>query len=98
MTKWIIAIGILVIVAVGVWWSGLLSSLIPAATPVAQEQATTTPQTQQPVSDLPSQSNDASDAALVQDSAAVDTQLQGLGSDQSNIDSSMNDKPVSQEF
>ena len=102
MTKWIIGLGVLVIVGVGLWWSGVISNLMPGASVATQQQATTTPQqqtqTQQPVSDLPTASNDASDAALLQDSAAVDAQLQSLNTDSSNIDSSMNDKPVSQEF
>jgi cytoskeletal protein RodZ len=100
MTKWIIGLGVLVIVGVGVWWTGLLNPFFASQAPTDQ-QATTTPQVQEqqpPVSDLPTQSSDTSDGALVQDSAAVDTQLQALSSDQSNIDSSMNDKPVSQEF
>jgi cytoskeletal protein RodZ len=100
MTKWIIAVGVLVIIGVGLWWSGVLSSFMPKAAPAVQQQATTTPQqqTQQPVSDLPTAGSDNSDAALVQDSAAVDAQIKSLNSDSSNIDSGMNDKPINQEF
>lgn len=101
MTKWIIGIGILVIAGVGLWWGGVIDSFMPK--PESNQQATTTPQqtsqqTQQPVSDLPTSGSDTSDAALVQDSAAVDAQIQSLSNDSSNIDSSLNDKPVSQEF
>lgn len=99
MTKWIIAIGVLIIAGVGLWWSGVLSTWMPKPAPAVQQQATTTPQqTTQPVSDLPTSGGDNSDAALVQDSAAVDAQIKSLGSDSSNIDSGMNDKPINQEF
>lgn len=105
MTKWIIGIGVLIIVGLGLWWSGIISSLMPS-TPTPIETATTTAnQNQQaaqtppaPINDLPTQVNDASDAAIVQDSAALDMQLQSLTSDSANIDSSLNDKPVTQEF
>jgi cytoskeletal protein RodZ len=100
MTKWIIGLGVIVIVGVGLWWSGVISNLIPAA-PAAQEQATTTPQqsaAQAPVSDLPTGGSDTSDAALLQDTAAADAQLSSLNSDSSSIDSSMQDKAVTQEF
>jgi hypothetical protein len=73
---------------------------MPKASPVAEQTATTTDQTAAqpaPVSDLPTQ-GDTSDAALVQDSAAVDAQIKSLSSDQANLDSSLNDKPVSQEY
>jgi cytoskeletal protein RodZ len=99
MTKWIIGIALVVIVGIGVWWSGVLGSLMPSA-PVVQQQATTTPQQnqQQPVSDLPTQTSDTSDSAMAQDAAAVDAQLQSLSSDSASIGTSLNDKPVSQEF
>ncbi len=101
MTKWIIGLGVLVIIGVALWWSGVIANFLPSA-PVAQQQATTTPQTQAqqqaPVSDLPTGGTDTSDAALTQDTAAVDTQLTSLTTDSANVDSSMNDKPVTQEF
>ena len=43
---------------------------------------------------LPTSASDNSDAALNQDTAAVDTQLNGLNSDSATVDSSINDKPV----
>ncbi len=100
--KWIIGVIVVIIVAIGLWWSGLINSFIPQ--PAAQ-QATTTPETtQQPpaqpqaVNDLPTQPNDASDAAMAQDAAAVDAQMSSLNGDSSNIDSSLNDKAGAQEF
>jgi hypothetical protein len=102
MTKWIIGLGVLVIIGAGLWWSGVIATLMPKAAVTTEQQATTTPQqqTQQqaPVSDLPTAGTDNSDAALVQDSAAVDAQLTSLNSDSATIDNSMNDKPVTQEF
>ncbi|TSC69686.1 MAG: hypothetical protein G01um101456_38 [Parcubacteria group bacterium Gr01-1014_56] len=101
MTKWIIGLGIAALIGVGLWWSGVFASLMSQVASGPQEQATTTPQTAQnttPVNDLPTGSSDGSDAAIVQDSAAVDAQLSALSSDSANIDNSINDKPVSQEF
>ena len=100
MMKWIIGLVVLVILGAGLWWSGILNNYFSTGVaPTPQEQATTTPQqTQQPVSDLPTQQNDASDAAVVQDSAAVDAQMQALQSDNTAADQSLNDKPTAQEF
>ncbi len=97
MTKLIIGLVLALLAGAGLWWSGLLNDYLPnkASAPVAQV-ATTTPQQQ--TSDLPTATNDASDAAIVQDSAAVDLQLQALSSDQASADQSLNDKPISQEF
>lgn len=99
MTKWIIGLGILIIVGIALWWSGVIANFMPKPAETAQ-QATSTPQqqTQQPVSDLPTAGTDASDEALLQDSAAIDAQLTSLNSDSANIESSLNDKPVTQEF
>ncbi len=41
-------------------------------------------------------SNDASDAALVKDSAAIDAQLNGLSSDSAAVDAGLNDSPIAQ--
>ncbi len=101
MTKWIIGLGLLVIVGVGLWWSGVIANLMPGQ-PAPEQQATTTPQQtqqqQQPTSDLPTGRSDTSDTALLQDSAAIDAQITSIGSDSSSIDSSMNDKAVTQEY
>jgi cytoskeletal protein RodZ len=102
MIKWIIGLVLVVVAAGAIWWSGILNPYLSMGS--AQQQATTTPeQTQQetssaPQSDLPTASNDTSDAAVAQDAAAVDAQIKALSSDSSNLDSDLNDKPVSQEF
>lgn len=38
--------------------------------------------------------SDASDAALIKDSAAIDAQINGFASDNATVDSGLNDKPV----
>lgn len=82
----------------GLWWSGLLEDYLPKKnTPPVEQMATTTPP-QQPASDLPTAIGDSSDAAIVQDSAAVDMQLQALDDDRKNTDESLNDKQTPQEF
>jgi cytoskeletal protein RodZ len=104
MVKWIIGIVVVVAAVGGLWWSGILSSILSPGTAKTADQATTTPQQQQqqqtpaPTNDLPTATTDTSNEALVQDTTAIDGQMQGLGSDSSSIDSSLNDKPVSQEF
>lgn len=97
--KWIIGFVLLILAVAGLWWSGLLKDYLPMkeAEAPSEQVATTTAQTQ-PVSDLPTATNDSSDAAIVQDSAAVDMQLQALVSDQTSTDQSLNDKPTPQEF
>ncbi|HWB34296.1 MAG TPA: hypothetical protein VG753_03195 [Candidatus Paceibacterota bacterium] len=102
MMKWLIGLVLLIIAGTGLWFSGLLKPYLPGATALIQ-QATTTPattqqQAPQQTSDLPTSQSDDSDAAIAQDSAAVDAQMQGLGSDQSNVNSSLNDQPTQQEF
>ncbi len=102
MAKWIIGIIIILLLAGALWYSGILSSLgmmssqTPTSTPIA---ATTTPQAlvPQPENGMAA-TNDASDAALAQDTAAIDAQMQGLSSDSANVDSSMNDKETAQSY
>lgn len=100
MTKWIMGIVLLAIAGGGLWWSGLLKQYLPMSEPTAmmEHPATTTPVQQPVVTDLPTQGNDASEAAIVQDTAALDVQFSSLSSDQSGVDQSLNDKPVTQEF
>ncbi len=105
MMKALIGIVLLAVAAGGLWWSGLLKDYLPPNMGgTAMQQATTTPETptqpaaQPPVTDLPTASDDASDAAIAQDSAAVDVQMQGLSSDEAGADQSINDKPTAQEF
>lgn len=96
MAKWIIGIIVVGLAAGGLWYSGALtklgltSSSTPTTTPMA---ATTTQQAAvpQPENGM-SANNDASDAALTQDTAAVDAQMQGLTQDSANVDSSLNDQ------
>jgi len=98
MAKWIIGIIVVAIAAGGLWYSGVLgkygmmaSQTTATTTPAA---ATTTAQAVAQPENGMSANNDASDAALTQDSAAIDAQMQGLSSDSANMDSSMNDKSV----
>ncbi len=94
MAKWIIGIIVIALAGAGLWWSGWLGKMTPSQT------ATTTPETvqQTPQAEAPtngmSANTDASDTAVAQDTAAVDLQIQGLATDSSQIDSSVNDKSV----
>ncbi|HVV38990.1 MAG TPA: hypothetical protein VHD31_01560 [Candidatus Paceibacterota bacterium] len=102
MMKWLIGLVLVVVAGAGLWWSGLLNQYLPTAKPqVAQQTATTTPQQQTtpaPINDLPTQTSDTSDAAMAQDTAAVDAQMQGLQNDSASIDQSFNDKATAQEY
>jgi len=96
--KWVIAI---VVVAGGawlLWWSGWLNNMQP--TPAEQTGAATQATSNQPAPTLNGMSaaNDSSDAALAQDTAAVDAQMQGLVSDSSGVDASVNDKATAQAY
>lgn len=96
MLKWIIGIIIVVLAGAALWWSGWLGSFTPSQT------ATTTPEASQPAAEQPlngmSPSADTSDAALSQDQAAIDAQLQGLTQDQASVDASLSDQPVTQSY
>lgn len=91
--KWIVAL--IVIAALGwlVWWSGVLHKKPAATTPDTSAVATSTEEVPQ---NGMSKSNDASDQAVAQDTAAIDAQLSAYAGDSSSVDSSMNDKAVSQ--
>jgi hypothetical protein len=92
--RWIIAVLVIAVLAWLLWWSGWLTNKKMAMAPATTNmQATTTPPA--PTNGM-SASNDASDAAITQDTAAIDTQMQGYSSDTSNVDTSMNDKQISQ--
>jgi|GEM_PF-1108610 hypothetical protein len=97
MAKWIIGIIVVVALGAGLWYSGVLNTLMtpPVATPATTGQATTTNQqaAAQPENGM-SANNDASDAAIAQDTAAIDAQMQGLTTDSANVDTSLNDKSV----
>ena len=92
MMKWIIGIVVVVLAGAALWWSGWLGNMTPSQT------ATTTPQAAQPQAQAPtngmSASNDTSDAAMAQDAAAIDAQMQGLTQDTSSVDTSLSDKSV----
>lgn len=109
MFKLLITIVVIAAIAGGLWYTGWLSKILPmipmmhSQAPAPEQAATTTSQTPvaqapAPVNDLPTAANDASDQALVQDTAAIDAQMQGLGSDNTSSSGSLNDKPVSQEY
>lgn len=93
--KSIIAIIVLGAVGFGVWKSGILTTTTPE--PVAEQQATTTPKVQEPQYGM-SATNDASDQALAQDSAALDVQIQAMQTDAANTDASLNDKQLPQSY
>ncbi|MDE1924746.1 MAG: hypothetical protein KGH79_01015 [Patescibacteria group bacterium] len=101
MAKWIIGIVVIIIAAAALWWSGWLGRITPSQAPsqtatttsTGSEQATT----QAPINGM-SASNNASDAAVTQDTAAIDAQMQGLNSDSANVNSSMNDQAVTQSY
>ena len=108
MAKWIIGIVVVVLIGAALWWSGWLKSGMtsPATTttntaPTDQTQTQPTPQEQQAAiqqqNGMSAQSDD-SDAALQQDAASVDTQMQGLNSDSSSVNSSLSDQPVQQSY
>jgi hypothetical protein len=97
MAKWIIGIIVVIIIGAGLWYSGVLGTFMtPPASP--QTTTTTTPANNQQAAAQPengmSANNDASDAAITQDTAAIDAQMQGLNSDSANVDSSLNDQSV----
>ncbi len=92
--RWIIAVLVVAVLAWLLWWSGWLSGKKPAMAPATTSVATSTAPAA-PTNGM-SASNDDSDAAITQDTAAIDTQMQAYGTDTSNVDSSMNDKEVAQ--
>ena len=93
--RWVIAVIVLAALAWLLWWSGWLTKKPSMMTPTTSTvgQATTTPQA--PLDGMTA-ANDDSDAAITQDTAAIDTQMQGYNTDTSNVDASMNDKEVTQ--
>ncbi|HVY72723.1 MAG TPA: hypothetical protein VG984_01570 [Candidatus Paceibacterota bacterium] len=95
VSKWII--GILCLAALGwlVWWSGWLKKPATQTATDTTTQATTTAENNAPINGM-SANNDASDTAIAQDTAAIDAQLKAYSTDSSDVDSSMNDKQVTQ--
>lgn len=96
--KLIVGVVIIVAVAAVLWYMGILAPLLGGG--AVSETPTTTQQqvTQGPPSDLPTQSNDTSDAAIAQDAAAIDAEISALTSDSGQMDQSMNDKSIEQEY
>lgn len=101
LPKWAIpagALGVVLLLGGFLWFTGILGSLGSSS----EESETLTPEeqaaAQAPINDLPTASNNASDDAILKDSAAIDAEIQGLSSDSASVDESLNDKPVSQEY
>lgn len=90
---------VIVIIVGGGWWlwkSGALSGLKPA-TPASQTSAAANAPQGNP-SGLPTGQNDTSDAAMAQDTAAIDAQLTALAIDSTNVKNSSTDKTVTQTY
>jgi uncharacterized iron-regulated membrane protein len=108
MFKFFVSLFMLLLVAGGLWWSGYLSKWVPSIPTyqslMSSKTATTTPivpvtqQQQAPQSDLPTAANDASDQALVQDTAALDAEINAFATDNANAQNTLTDKPVTQEY
>lgn len=100
MAKWIIGIIIVALLGGALWYSGMLGKLGMNASQTPP--ATTATTTQQAAAPQPENgmaaTNDASNAALAQDAAAVDAQFAALVTDSANIDSSLNDKQTTQTY
>ena len=101
MAKWIIGIIIVALLGGALWYSGWLGNrgTMSAQTTSTPAAATTTQQAAVPQpEDGMAATNDASDAAITQDTAAVDAQMQGLTTDSANVDSSLNDQQTAQSY
>jgi hypothetical protein len=92
MTKWIMGIAVVAVVAGGVYWYMVIRPGSPVAT--NNQLATSTPQMQNGMS----APNDSSNQALMQDSAAIDSQMQGLSQDSAAADASLSDQAVQQTY
>ena len=102
MMKWIGAVLIVVAVAgVYAWWSGMLEQFGvagPAQMQNADEADNQAAREQAQTSDLPTAVTDTSFSAIEQDAAALDVQLQALQSDSANVDASIDDTAIQQEY
>jgi len=90
--KWVVALVVIIIAGVALWQSGLIN-LSPSPLPAEQTASSTPAQ-----SGLPTAQSDTSDAALTQDSAAIDAQLSGMSQDSAAVDQSLQDQPGQQSF
>ncbi len=101
-TKWFIALVVLIAAGVVAWHTGIFSNLFPQpsqqtlSTNTAPQQATSTQP--QNTTGLPTNSQDTSNAALQQDTAALDAQMQGLTSDSASVDQAFNDQSIQQSY
>lgn len=87
---WIGVVVVIVLVLLGWYWYSQNNAGTTSQTPSGQTSTNTT-------NGSPSGSA-TSDAALNQDSAAIDTQMSGLDSDNASMNQSFNDQPVSQSY
>ena len=99
--KWVIAIIVLAGAGWLLWYSGWFRSTsntmqasvaTSTATTTAASSTAAVPQNGMTVA------NDSSDAAIAQDAAAVDVQMQALGADNSQVTASLSDKPIVQSY
>jgi len=101
LLKWVIAIIVIVGIGFLVWWSGWFRSSntnMQAAVATSTATTTTATTTQQVPTNGMSAANDSSDAAIAQDAAAVDLQMQALSKDDAGVAASLADKPVTQSY
>ncbi len=94
--KWIIGLIVLAALAWLVWYSGLLSAPAPVAQRAALVATTTPQQSAATTTNGMSAPADTSSAALNQDAAAIDAQVQGLQIDTTSVDASLSDKSITQ--
>lgn len=94
--KWILVLIIIGGIGWFAWSRGMFSGPQPQASNTPNTSTTTAPTTPPPDPNGMSAATDTSDAAIAQDTAAVDAQMQALDTDSTNIDASLADKPVAQ--
>jgi hypothetical protein len=98
--KWVVGIVVVIVLAGVAWKMGLINKMSQptAMSTSTPEMVVATSTTQANTTGLPTDANDSSDAAMAQDSAAIDAQMQGMTTDQASLDQSMSDKPISQAY
>jgi len=97
--KSILALVVIAAAGAALWWSGWLNNIglmapqqeaTPTSAPIVTDDATA-------VNDLPTGAGDTSDAALVQDTASLDAQVQSNSNDLTQIDQGLADKSIAQQ-
>ncbi len=84
---WVI---ILLVIVLGAWWYFAQTPKVTAPTSVStQTEQTAAPVAPQPTTVNGISTTDTSDAAISQDTAAVDAQMSSLNSDNTSVDSGM---------